>query len=118
MERREQRELSHDADQICLWRAALIIWFLFSILRFADSLAQIARMRAVEGLLDSFYERAVLRIIDDHGGPRDRLRAEPMTSNRAAKCKRKNRSAKSPHKREAMPSALLMSTTREIASKS
>ena len=111
MESREKRELSDDADQICLWRAALIIWFLLSILCFADSLAQIARMRAVEGLLDSFYERAVLRIVDDHAGPRNRLHAEPMTSNRAAKCKRKNRLAKSPHKREAMFSAVFMSMT-------
>jgi hypothetical protein len=69
-------------------------------------------MRAVEGLLDSFYERAVLRIVDDHAGPRNRLETKPMTSDRATKCKRKNRSAKSPHKREATSSAVFMSTTR------
>lgn len=113
--RRQRREPSHDADQICLWRAALSVRFLFSILCIADSLAQIARVRAVESLLNGFHERAMLRIVDDHAGPRNRLHAEPMTSNRTAKCKHKNRSPKCPHTCEAISSGVFVSMTRMFA---
>ncbi len=70
-------------------------------------------MCAVQSLLDRFHEGAVLRIVDNHAAPRNRLQAEPMTSNRATKCKRDNRSAKSPHNGcEAMSSAVFMSMTK------
>ena len=96
-ETRQMPELSHDADQICFWRAALVILPALSVLCFADSLAHIARVSAVESLLNGLSERAVLRIVDHHAGPRDRLQAKPMTSNRTTKCKCENRSAKWRH---------------------
>jgi hypothetical protein len=67
----QERELSDDADQVCLYCAALIVVFLFSPLRFTDSLAQITGVRAVESAFDRCAKRCLPRILNHHCSPGD-----------------------------------------------
>jgi hypothetical protein len=76
----QERELSDDADQVCLYCAVLIVVFLFSPLRFTDSLTQITGVRAVESALNGFAKRRLLSVLNHHRGPGDRLESDPMQS--------------------------------------
>jgi hypothetical protein len=65
----QERELSDDADQVCLYCPALIVVFLFSPLRFTDSLTQSTGVRAVESAFDGFAKRSLFRVLNYHRGP-------------------------------------------------
>ncbi len=67
----QERELSDDADQVCLHSAAPIVVFPFSPLRFADSLTQITGMRPVESTFNRFAKRRLPRVLNHHRTPGD-----------------------------------------------
>ncbi len=82
----EQRNRAFGANHVDLWRRQLEIRFLFRILTDVDRMAQRARMSAVERLRNCLAQRRVLRVIDHHGRPCERLQSDPMQTNRQTKC--------------------------------
>lgn len=50
---------------------------------FRDNFAKLAGMLAVKCLRESFFQRRVLGVIDDHARPSDRLKQSPMPADGA-----------------------------------
>ena len=81
----QERELSDDADQVCL-HCKLIVVFLFSPIRFTDSLTQITGVRTVERTLHCFAERCLLGVLNHHRSPGERLESDPLQTDRETEC--------------------------------
>ena len=86
--RRQKIDMSNCADQIRLGHGRLAVLLLLSVSRPTDVLTKIALMFSIECMLDRLGDRAVLRIVDHHAGPRDRLQSDPMATNRTTNCQR------------------------------
>ena len=86
---RWQRNRARRTDHVDLWRRRLEIRFLFGILAFVHGVTKQTGMRAIESLSDGLAQRRVLRVFNHHRSPRDRLKRDPMQTDRAAE--RENR---------------------------
>jgi len=67
----------------------LEIRFFLGILSCVDGVTKRTRMSAVERLSNRRAQGRVLRVLENHRSPRDRLKRDPMQTNRAAE--RENR---------------------------
>jgi hypothetical protein len=62
------------------------ILFLLRTLSLADDMTKRARMCAIKRLSNRLAQRRVLRVINDHCRPCERLQSDPMQTNRETKC--------------------------------
>ena len=81
---RWQRNRARRTDHVDLRRPRFDIRFLFGIFACVHGVTKRAGMRAIESLSDGLAQRRVLRVFNHHRSPRDRLKRDPMQTNRAA----------------------------------
>jgi len=85
---------SGDTDQISLGDQSRAFTFFFSRSSLGNFFAHIARVTAIESANDRLFERTMVRVIQHHGCPYDRLQRHPMSADRSAECESNDAAAK------------------------